>query len=131
MDNHKLATELVKLAKEIISRRRVPSTPKELQLYSDMPGVEEAADKLARALSKAGKYLERELKKPAYSNYNEAKHAKMLGEVYKKIVEPVQRKYEEFGAADTEPNYVTQQYLIDIIKDHFEINGYTDLGDWM
>jgi len=129
MDNQKIAQELLAMAKELTAAR-VPQTIREWQIY-DKPGAGEAARELGKATAIAAKQILRVLKKPSYGGYDEARVAKMIGGVYKKVLEPVMDRYQEFGATDTEPIYVGQQYLIDIVKAHYNIDGWTNLGDRM
>jgi len=135
MDKKKIAKELLMVARELVADR-VPSTVREWGLYADedngeFEGADDAARDLGKALGKAAQYVLRKIKSPAYNSYNEKRLAKMLGNVYGKVLEPVMDKYRDFGATDTEPRYVGQQYLVDIVKNHYDIKGFTDLADWM
>ena len=40
-------------------------------------------------------------------------------------------KHADSGATDTEPRYVVGQALVDVVKDHFGIDGWTELGDFV
>ena len=90
----------------------------------------EAAKEIGAALVQAAQaFLGRHENKEAPNDV-----AKCLGWVRTKFVTPVTEKYSSFGARDTEPNYHTAHFLIDVAK--MDVDGDTDSyrpewGNWM
>jgi len=118
---------------------RDPESANDWELY-DMPGAAEAARELSQALKKAKALLQRKLKaldvdyEPPWSDDEvEAQVGEALGDVYRRVAEPVMKKHSDLGAQDTEPRYVMGQALINAIKDFYGIsyNQWTELGDWI
>lgn len=89
-----------------------------------MKGAGKAARALTSALKKAEKEVRKRLAKEGDADDKQGA-AKILGDAYYKIVEPVMDQYSEFGASDTEPRVVAQDYL-EKIANEMGIHGYMD-----
>lgn len=63
--------------------------------------------------------------------YDETVMGKAIGKAFSKHVDPVMKEYKDVGAMDTEPRYEGAQALIDFVKNHYKIGGWTNLGDWV
>ncbi len=86
----------------------VPTTIREWELYSSVKGSGKAARRLTAAVITAIN--------EADERFGSLPVAKLLGDVYKKHVDPVMSEFREFGATDTEPRFHAQQTLVDFGK---------------
>jgi hypothetical protein len=95
---------------------------------SDDPGSEQAAIEISAAITREMEPIHAYMKNN--DNYDEPALAKMLGAAFEKI-ERVMTKHNKYGSTDSEPRYVVQQTMIDQVKDHYGIEGWTELANWM
>lgn len=77
----------------------IPSTPMEWELYCSMEGVENAANELTQALIKA----------IGASSHKDAKN----------IMRSAMEKNANYGATDTEPRAIAEQYLTKVRNKDF------------
>lgn len=110
----------------------------DLELYSGVPGLKQAAKALNAALETAAKEMLDGLKDiPEWEGPSDADTEKrigrILGRVFEKHVRPVMGKYRDQGASDSEPRDHLTQALIDVIKNHYGLtrSTYTRLGDFV
>lgn len=97
-----------------IHGQRVPESPSDLQLYVGNPGDEKAAKEISQALVKAAKAFEK----------SNGLVERRLAKVWKEHVRPALDKHSALGATDTEPRYVTRQFLTNVAK--MIVDGHTD-----
>jgi len=112
-----------------------PRSIDDWQIFSE-PGAGVAAKALSAALKKSQTVLLRTLKGPGYKHLEpdhddgqETKVAKLIGQIFDKHMYPVMLKFDDFGAADSEPRYVGAQGLINVAKKFYGMTGWTSLGD--
>jgi hypothetical protein len=110
----------------------IPTTARDLQLYSTMKGRGKAAQEIVAQLKKDITRLHEEgAKLPLTAGVRGL--AKLIGTIYEEGVEKLQIKHSGFGAADTEPNYEIQQALVTAGKVLLgrEDEYMPELGDWL
>ncbi len=110
---------------------RIPSSARDLELFSSMKGSGAAAQEIIRQLKKDITRLQREGKKLALAD-DIPGMAKLIGTIYDEGVYKLMLKYSDFGATDTEPRYHIGQALVDAAKSMMGIDYYCpELGDWI
>jgi hypothetical protein len=110
----------------------IPTSARDLELFSSMKGSGKAAQAIVRQLKKDITRLHEEAKTlPIAAGISG--FAKLIGKIYEEGVEKLQIEYSDFGAADTEPNYHLQQALVTAAKVILgrEDEYMPELADWM
>jgi len=110
---------------------RIPSSARDLELFSGMKGAGGAAQEIIRQLKRDIARLQREGKKLALAD-DVPGMAKLIGDIYKEGVERLQIKHACFGASDSEPNYHIGQALVTAAKQMMGIDYFCEeLGGWL
>lgn len=115
----------------------VPNTPRALQLYSTMPGVEKAAQSISQGLRKAKNELDRDLRNklgnldPDFNRDHAQKVAKLISFVFSLHVYPLLSKYQRYGAMDSEPYNTCLRYLTSVAKQFYGIRGYSTIDEFI
>lgn len=91
--------------------------------------VDKAVKALNIAMAKAEGQLKKEMAK--IHTFDADEIGPKAGEIFGKIVEPILKKHKQVGSNDTEPRYVAVQGLINMVKKHYGIKGWTMLGDYI
>ena len=100
------------------------------QLYADKRGAGLAAHRLNRALEKAKVSLKDPVF-PDFQHWNEHEVGRRLSRVCREIMYPALEVDDQYGACDSEPRFVASQALINFIKQHYRIDTYTQLGEYI
>jgi hypothetical protein len=110
----------------------IPTSARDLQLFSSHRGSGAAAQEIVRQLKKDITRLHKEAKKISLADGIPAM-AKLIGTIYKEGVEKLQIKHSGFGASDTEPNYEIGQALVTAAKVILgrEDEYMPELADWL
>ena len=89
-----------------------PKSAKDWELYRRHPLADEAAQALTKAIDQAVASLDiRDL-----SKLDRNDRESLLDELMRVFVRPVQSKYADAGAADSEPRYTAENFLRNAIK---------------
>ncbi|HLC21243.1 MAG TPA: hypothetical protein VJM10_03940 [Candidatus Methylomirabilis sp.] len=102
---------------------KFPRSAAEWELFTTMKGAGTVARELTQALRAAADEVRKEIEDSFLPN-DEDFVAKVIGDVWKRILKPVMSKYADFGATDTEPNSIARQALADVAKDELGYEGY-------
>ncbi len=110
----------------------IPTSARDLELFSSRKGSGKAAQEIVRQLKKDITRLHVEAKKLSVADGIPAL-AKLIGDIYREGVEKLQRKHRDFGASDTEPNYHIGQALVTAAKIILgrEDEYMPELADWI
>lgn len=95
-------------------------TVRRLSLYSGMPDAPRAASEIRRACVVARNVAFRKLGRV----YKEDAAANVLASVYADAVQPVQDKWREVGAADSEPRGAILSWLVDQVAKRYNLDNY-------
>ena len=111
---------------------QIPTSARDLQLFTSHRGSGKAAQEIVRQLKKDIARLHKEAAKIPLSAGIPAM-AKLIGNIYKEGVEKLQIRHSEFGASDTEPNYEIAQALVTAAKVILgrEDEYMPELADWL
>lgn len=119
---------------------KIPTSARDLELYSGMRGVGAAAQDIVRQLKRDIAELQARGKELAarfdeWEGYEQPAikgMAELIGEIYKAGVYRKMIEYSHYGATDTEPRYHIGQALIDAAKRMMGLDDYCpELGDWI
>jgi hypothetical protein len=113
----------------------IPSGVKGWSLYGGESPEEnkrnrEAVKDLNAAMRKASNEVYKKISKEI-SGYVERDVGRAIGGAMRRYVFPVMERYSDRGADDTEPKYIAVQAVIDMVKKFYEIEGFTNLGDYV
>lgn len=110
----------------------IPTSARDLELFSSMKGSGKAAQEIIRQLKKDITRLHKEMKTLPFAAGIPGL-AKLIGTIYKEGVEKLQIKHSGFGASDTEPNYHIGQALVTAAKVVLgrEDEYMPELADWL
>lgn len=124
----------LELLESSVPKINYPSDPRGYQLYAaDDSAVSKkrlglAVSAINSAIKKASLDIWAVIKKGAY---DEDIAGEAIGKAWKKHIFPVLKSYSDVGASDTEAKAETAQKLIDFVKKHYDLRGWTNLGDYI
>lgn len=111
------------------------------ELFTNMPGVAKASAALNTAMAAAKRDILATLKTPEYkglrpgpwkeNDENTKRVAEVIAGAWNKHVRPVQRRYAEFGAADSEPDYHVRHGLAAVAARFYKLDDESIFVGWM
>lgn len=128
----------IELFEDAVEGLQLPSDYEGWQLRDPMTSEDrETSRKAVLELNSNMRTAARELK--AWMDRHEADESNMalvgrkLSAVWGEYIKPVlfAEEYRSIGLSDAEPAYEAGQRLINFVKNHYEIEGWTDLGDYI